>query len=280
MKPIGVISTIALFMLLGVIAPTNAQQEQQEKQEQRTKPQKQDKPRKQEKVEKHQNKEQQRAQQQEKQEQRVKPQKQDKPGKQEKAEKHQDKQQHALLQERQEERAKPEKPDRPNKHDKPEKQQGREQQGAPPPVQQGRVEQQQRTQQEARIWQDRQGWRHHSAWQQHSTWQEHRARRWQSDHRAWAQRGGYGGYYIPEDRFRLSFGSQHLFLIQSCPAIFMGYPRFRYGDFWFMLVDPWPEDWAETWYATDVVYVDYFHDGYYLCNPRHPSIRIAVFVMV
>jgi hypothetical protein len=29
----------------------------------------------------------------------------------------------------------------------------------------------------------------------------------------------------------------------------MGYPRFQYGGFSFMLVDPWLEYWAEDWYA-------------------------------
>jgi hypothetical protein len=36
-----------------------------------------------------------------------------------------------------------------------------------------------------------------------------------------------------------------------------GYPRFLYGGFWFSLVDPWPEYWAEDWYETDDVYIAY-----------------------
>ena len=97
-------------------------------------------------------------------------------------------------------------------------------------------------------------------------------RHWESDHRTWAQRGGYGGYYIPQDRFSLYFGSQHWFRMHSRPTIYMGYPRFSYGGFSFLLVDPWPEYWAENWYDTDDVYIDY-DDGYYLYNRRYPGVR-------
>jgi hypothetical protein len=34
-------------------------------------------------------------------------------------------------------------------------------------------------------------------------WQERRARSWESEHRTWQQRGGYNGYRIPDDRFRV-----------------------------------------------------------------------------
>ena len=61
------------------------------------------------------------------------------------------------------------------------------------------------------------------------------------------------------------------------PTIYDGYPRFSYGGFWFMLVDPWPGSWAENWYADDDVYIDY-DDGYYLCNRTYPGIRIAIVV--
>jgi hypothetical protein len=61
------------------------------------------------------------------------------------------------------------------------------------------------------------------------------------------------------------------------PEIYMGYPRFSYGGFWFLLVDPWPGSWAENSYATDDVYIDYA-DGYYLCDRRHRSFRLAITV--
>ncbi len=62
----------------------------------------------------------------------------------------------------------------------------------------------------------------------------------------------------------------------------MGYPRFQYGGFSFMLVDPWPASWSEDWYATDDVYVDYddYNDGYYLYNRRHPGFGLALTVVM
>ncbi len=61
------------------------------------------------------------------------------------------------------------------------------------------------------------------------------------------------------------------------PTIYMGYPRFAYGGFSFMLVDPWPEYWAEDWYATDDVYIAY-DNGYYLYDRRYPGVGLAVTV--
>lgn len=59
-----------------------------------------------------------------------------------------------------------------------------------------------------------------------------------------------------------------------------GYPRFRYGGYWFSLVDPWPEYWSNNWYESDYVYVEYFNNGYYLYNRRYPRDRIAISVYV
>lgn len=113
--------------------------------------------------------------------------------------------------------------------------------------------------------------------QQPAVWQQHRARSWDAEHRTWQQRGGYSGYRIPEDRFRGYFGPSHGFRIYSYPVYVVGgFPRFRYGGFWFSLVDPWPEYWSDNWYQTDDVYIDYYDDGYYLYNRRHPGVRIAI----
>ena len=112
---------------------------------------------------------------------------------------------------------------------------------------------------------------------QHSAWQQHRARSWQSDHRTWQQRGGYNGYRIPDDRFRGYFGSEHGFRIYGLPFLVVGgYPRFQYSGYWFSLVDPWPESWANNWYDTDDVYVSYVDNGYYLFDRRHPNVGIAI----
>jgi hypothetical protein len=115
--------------------------------------------------------------------------------------------------------------------------------------------------------------------QQRQVWQEHRAQNWQSEHRNWQQRGGYNGYRIPDDRFRVYFGSDHGFRIHSYPMeLYGGYPRFQYHGFWFGFMDPWPEYWSNDWYDNDDVYIVYTDDGYYLYNQRYPGDRIAITV--
>jgi len=123
---------------------------------------------------------------------------------------------------------------------------------------------------------------HHSGVPQHqgqvrSGFVQSRASSWNSEHRTWQQRGGYNGYRVPDDRFRLYFGGQHFFRINSLPMLFVGgYPRFQYDGYWVTFVDPWPETWAPDWYETDDVYIDYTDDGYYVYDRMHPGIGIAV----
>jgi hypothetical protein len=136
-----------------------------------------------------------------------------------------------------------------------------------------------RTRQQATTWQQQNGWRQDGAWQEHSSWQQDRSSNWQSDHRTWEQRGGYGGYYIPQSSFSLHFGVGNWFRIQSEPVIVGGYPRFQYGGYSFLMVDPWPGDWAPNWYADDDVYVAY-DNGYYLYNRAYPSEAIAITVVL
>jgi hypothetical protein len=125
---------------------------------------------------------------------------------------------------------------------------------------------------------------HHSGVPQHqgqvrSGFGQSRASSWNTDHRTWGQRGGYNGYRIPEDRFRLYFGRDHYFRIYGLPMLFVGgYPRFQYDGYWVTFVDPWPETWPETWYETDDVYLDYPDDGYYVYNRTRPGPGIAVTV--
>ena len=138
----------------------------------------------------------------------------------------------------------------------------------------------QRPRQEVHNWQRQAGWRQQGGWGEHRTWQEHRAQHWETDHRTWGQRGGYGGAYIPRERFYGHFGAEHAFRIRSRPTIYMGYPRFQYGGYGFIFVDPWPEYWSDGWYQEDDVYVDYNNDGYYLYNRRYPGVGIAVTVML
>jgi hypothetical protein len=136
-----------------------------------------------------------------------------------------------------------------------------------------------RTRQQAQTWQQQSSWRQDGAWQEHSSWQQDRSSNWQSDHRSWAQRGGYGGYYIPQASFNLHFGAAHWFRIENQPIIVGGYPRFQYGGYLFMMVDPWPGDWAQNWYAADDVYVGY-NNGYYLYNRAYPGEAIAITVVL
>lgn len=152
----------------------------------------------------------------------------------------------------------------------PVEQQARQARSAPP----------QRSKQVARGWQQQRGWlQQGGGWQGNSSWQQGRATQWQAQHRTWGERGGYGGYYIPEATFALSFGDQHWFRITSQPTIVGGYPRFQHDGFSFLMLDPWPEDWGQDWYATDDVYVGY-DDGYYLYNRRAPGEGIAISIVL
>ena len=125
---------------------------------------------------------------------------------------------------------------------------------------------------------------HHSGVPQHdgqvrSGFTQSRARSWDGDHRTWAQRGGYNGYRIPDERFRQYFGRDHYFRIHRLPLVFVGgYPRFQYDGYWVTFVDPWPEGWPENWYENDDVYLDYNGDGYYLYDRNHPGVGVAVTV--
>lgn len=106
-----------------------------------------------------------------------------------------------------------------------------------------------------------------------------RATTFQTEHQTWTQRGGYNGYRIPDNRFRLYFGHDHFFRIGGLPMVFVGgLPRFQYDGFWFTLLDPWPEDWDPNWYASDDVYVDYVGDGYYLFDRNRPGVQLALTV--
>jgi hypothetical protein len=131
------------------------------------------------------------------------------------------------------------------------------------------------TEQQAISWQQQRGWMRQGGLRSVNTWQQARAGTWASEHRSWAQRGGYGGYSIPPSRFVLAFGSQHGFRMRARPSMYMGYPRFWYAGYAFLMVDPWPEYWAEDWYESDDLYIAE-DDGYYLHNRRDPSIRLAI----
>ncbi len=137
----------------------------------------------------------------------------------------------------------------------------------------------QRSAQQAQTWQQQNGWRQHGGWQGAADFRQTRSSNWEHEHRSWSQRGGYGGYFIPYDHFMLTFGFGHFFRIGIQPYIVGGYPRFRYGGYTFMMVDPWPEDWSWNWYASDEMYIGW-DDGYYLFNRMHPDQAVALAVVM
>jgi hypothetical protein len=272
MKLIRVTSAAGAFLLFGTMAPLFAQHEQQaDKQE---KAQKQDRSEKQARpAQPQQPKErtqpQQRAQQPQPQQQQPK----------ERAQPQQRAQQPQPQQPQQpKERTQPQqRAQQPQQQPQRAPQQQRAQQGQSQP-QQAQQQQPQRTQQQAQTYQQQRGFlKQGGGWQAHDSWQQSRAQNWSNDHRTWAQRGGYGGFYVPQDRFVISFGTQHSFRIRSRPAMYQGYPRFEYGGYSFLMVDPWPEYWADNWYATDDVYIDY-DNGYYLYDRSYPQVRLAIMV--
>jgi hypothetical protein len=177
--------------------------------------------------------------------------------------------------------AKPSPMRQPNQSAQPvQHQQARASQAVPAPRVQVPVraqqQQPQRSAKDAQSWQQQRGWtKQGGGWQPHTNFQQGRDQNWASDHRSWAQRGGYGGSYIAQTSFGLYFGSSHSFHIGVMPVMYMGYPRFSYSGYSFLLLDPWPDSWQEDWYASDDVYIDY-SDGYYLHDRRHPGINLAI----
>ena len=83
------------------------------------------------------------------------------------------------------------------------------------------------------------------------------------------------GRHIDDDKFRASFGREHVFHVDRTRIINSPQPIVVYGGYQFQLVDAWPRDWDYD----DAVYVDYIDGEYFLFNPRHPEVRIAVFVL-
>jgi hypothetical protein len=242
MKRIGIIRATALFLMLGIGGLAEARQE---KQEEKAKPAKQEQQAKPE------------------QQQQAKPARQ---GQQEQARGQQRQQQDNSAKQQQ------------AKGQQDQQRQQRQQQDNSAKQQQARGQQDQQRQQ--RQQQDNRSAQQQSpsqVRQQQVAWQGERAHSWQSEHRTWQQRGGYNGYRVPDDRFRGYYGQDHGFRIYTLPVMYVdGHRRFRYGGYWFGLVDPWPEYWSNNWYDSDDVYVDYYGDGYYLYNRRYPSDRIAI----
>jgi hypothetical protein len=89
-----------------------------------------------------------------------------------------------------------------------------------------------------------------------------------------APMGAKRGARIPQDKFRAHFGREHTFVINQ-PVIVEGVPRFQVSGFWFEIIEPWPVGWLYT----DPCYIDFIDDTYFLFNPLHPGVRVAIFVV-
>jgi hypothetical protein len=206
MKPIGIMSTAALFLLLGIAAPANGRQEKPK--EEAAKPQKQQQQAKPEK--------QQPQAKAPKQEQQAKAPKQEQQAEPEKQQQQAQapKQQHASP-EKQQQQAKSQQPQNGNsakqqQHSNAQQQQGHQQQAssshAPQRTQQAMATQ--RSQPALRL-------------------------------------SARGSGRIPDDRFHANFGRGHDFHMGN-PVLVGGYSRFQYGGFWFGFVQPWPSGWYYT----------------------------------
>jgi hypothetical protein len=289
MKRIGVMSTALMFAVFGFAASIHAQDQKEAAPEKHQEEAKPEKPPKQEtaKPEKSEAKPQEQRHDQDKPSKDERKQQDQQRKDQEKAAKGQQKQeqkaqQQNQKQERDQQKAaqhNQQKPDQQKDEDQRRNAQpGNDQRGNDQRGNDQRQNEQQRTEQPGRSSQPAQRANNK---EQRGAFQEHRARNWQSEHRTWAQRGGYHGYRIPDDRFRASFGESHRFRLASFPVtVVEGFPRFQINGFWFALVDPWPETWSDDWYDTDDCYVTYDDDGYYLEDVRYPGVRLAINVFV
>jgi hypothetical protein len=80
---------------------------------------------------------------------------------------------------------------------------------------------------------------------------------------------------IPDTQFHSHFGREHTFHVGH-PIEVEGQSRFQFGGYWFGFGEAWPVGWAYT----DDVYVDYIDGQYYLIDPVHPGLRLALVVVI
>jgi len=90
------------------------------------------------------------------------------------------------------------------------------------------------------------------------------------------QAGGHGR--IPDDKFREHFGQTHTFTVRTVVTTTRVIPnqtRFVYSGYSFVFVDPWPGEWA----LTDNCYIDFIDGEYFIINPVHPGVRVALMIV-
>jgi primosomal protein N' len=244
MKVIGIISTTALFLLLGTTVSTFAQEEHHEQEAKPAQHEEQAKPAKQQEQAKPAQHEEQAKTEKQPEAKPAKQEAQPKPAKQE---------EHAKT-----EKAEPQaKPAKEEKQAKPAKQE----------------EHAKTEKQESQPKQVKQEDHSKPAAQQHAQRSAAEVQRQRSQPALRLSSRGSG--HIPDERFHSNFGREHVFRISS-PRIVDGYSRFQYGGYWFGFVQPWPVG----WYYTDDVYVDFIDGGYYLYNPYYPDDRVSISVVL
>ncbi len=86
------------------------------------------------------------------------------------------------------------------------------------------------------------------------------------------QQSAAKGQRIPSEKFRASFGREHHFRVARSGG---DDRRFRYGGYWFEVVEVWPAGWS----FDDDCYIEEDGDDYYLVDIVHPEIRVLVIVV-
>jgi len=85
------------------------------------------------------------------------------------------------------------------------------------------------------------------------------------------------GARIPDDQFKAHFGQPHRFTanrVITTTAIVPNQTQFVYFGYTFIFVDPWPAGWL----LTDDCFIDFIDDEYFLFDPLHPGIRVALII--
>jgi hypothetical protein len=284
MKVLGVISTTAVFLLLGAAVPAFAQEEHHEEaakpatHEEAAKPAKQEeaKPAKQEEAKPAKQEEAAKPAKQEeakpvKREAAAKPARQEeaKPAKQEEAKTEKPAKQVRPAKQEEQAKAKPAKQEEEAKA-KPAKQ---EEAAKAKPVKQEKQAKPAEHEKQAKS--ENQEGRGNTVGKEHGQPQRSAAAQQKQRSEPALRLSARSSARIPDDRFRANFGAEHTFVINQ-PVLVGGFSRFQYGGFWFGFENPWPEG----WYYTDNVYVDYIDGGYYLCNPYYPGARVGISVVI
>jgi hypothetical protein len=84
--------------------------------------------------------------------------------------------------------------------------------------------------------------------------------------------------HIPDTQFKAKFGHEHSFAanrVVTQTRVVPNQTQFAYGGYTFVFLDPWPA----AWLFTDDCYIDYVDDQYFLFDPLHPEVRIALLVV-